>query len=113
MGLDMYLKKKTVEEVAYWRKSNQIHNWFVKNIQGGEDDCRTYAVTAEQLYKLKSICKKVLENKELAKDLLPTSQGFFFGGTEYDEDYFSDLEDTIRMLSRIDDDTEYEYRASW
>jgi hypothetical protein len=23
---------------AYWRKSNQIHNWFVKNVQNNEDD---------------------------------------------------------------------------
>ena len=24
-------------KVGYWRKSNQIHQWFVDNCQGGED----------------------------------------------------------------------------
>ena len=30
---------KLLTEAAYWRKANQIHNWFVENIQDGEDDC--------------------------------------------------------------------------
>ena len=25
--------------VAYWRKFNALHNWFVNNIQDGKDDC--------------------------------------------------------------------------
>ncbi len=25
------------EEVLYWRKANAIHQWFVENVQGGED----------------------------------------------------------------------------
>ena len=66
MGLDMYLSAKRYlwsEEregvkvsgvdipaplelcevrcrAAYWRKANQIHGWFVKNVQDDEDDCR-------------------------------------------------------------------------
>jgi len=27
------------EEAIYWRKSNQIHKWFVDTCQDGEDDC--------------------------------------------------------------------------
>lgn len=34
-------------EVMYWRKSNQIHNWFVKNVQNGVDD--VYIFTKEKL----------------------------------------------------------------
>lgn len=33
------------EQVAYWRKANQIHRWFVNIVQGGEDDCNPYEVT--------------------------------------------------------------------
>ena len=29
--------KYVVEEVGYWRKANQIHRWFVENVQKGED----------------------------------------------------------------------------
>jgi len=32
------------EDVGYWRKDNHIHQWFVKNCQGGVDDCGLYEV---------------------------------------------------------------------
>jgi Asp-tRNA(Asn)/Glu-tRNA(Gln) amidotransferase B subunit len=70
-----------VEEVGYWRKANQIHNWLVQNVQEGEDDCGEYDVHEEQLEELLELCKKVLANNELAKELLPSQSGFFFGGT--------------------------------
>lgn len=36
-------KIKIIYEVAYWRKANHIHNWFVQNIQDGIDDLLDYA----------------------------------------------------------------------
>ena len=63
MGLDMYLygvksnywlhdynigQVKTVIEVGYWRKANQIHNWFVENIQNGIDDCDYHREVREE-----------------------------------------------------------------
>jgi hypothetical protein len=90
-----------VEEVGYWRKANQIHNWLVQNVQEGEDDCGEYDVHEEQLEELLELCKKVLANNELAKELLPSQSGFFFGGTEYDEWYFKDLENTIEIIETL------------
>jgi hypothetical protein len=26
--------------VAYWRKANAIHSWFVQNVQDGVDECQ-------------------------------------------------------------------------
>lgn len=111
------------EEVGYWRKANAIHNWFVENIQDGEDDCREYWVSVEQLQELLDICKKVLENHNLAEDLLPSKPGFFFGSTEYDEYYFQDIQDTIDILTKvIEEEKEYNkndfysdlmYNSSW
>ena len=47
--------------VAYWRKANHIHNWFVQNVQGGEDrNCEVTPVTREQLQDLVDACKLVL-----------------------------------------------------
>src|SRR5690606_29699482 len=68
-----------IEEVAYWRKCNAIHNWFVENVQDGEDDCGDYYVSKEQLKKLVDLCKNLLTNKDIgkAKELLPTQGGFF------------------------------------
>lgn len=53
-----------VEEVAYWRKANHIHKWFVDKCQGGVDDCREHYVETEQLAELVGLCKQVLESIE-------------------------------------------------
>ena len=89
------------EEVGYWRKSNQIHNWFVKNVQNGIDDCGTYFVGEEQLEELLELCKRVIDNNELAEELLPSTSGFFFGSTEYDEWYFSELTNTVEIIESL------------
>ena len=89
------------EEVGYWRKSNQIHNWFVQNVQNGTDDCGTYFVSEEQLEELLELCKRVIENNELAEELLPSADGFFFGSTDYDEWYFKDLTNTIKIIETL------------
>ena len=40
------------EEVAYWRKANAIHQWFVDHCQNGIDECQQTYVTREQLTEL-------------------------------------------------------------
>ena len=143
--------KEISEEVGYWRKANQIHNWFVKNVQDGEDNCKSYEVSREQLETLLRLCKKVkrkakivdgdivtarifengqmrqeqrvgkiIDNKQEIHELLPTASGFFFGGTDYDEFYMEDIEDTIEILEKILKNKApegvlqwYEYRSSW
>ena len=62
------------EEVAYWRKANQIHKWFVENVQGGEDDCRHYAVHKEQLEDLLDICKQIEEKAVMQKGKVVNGQ---------------------------------------
>lgn len=47
------------ESVGYWRKANQIHKWFVDNIQDGNDDCKSYYVSKEDLERLLELCKEV------------------------------------------------------
>lgn len=88
--------------VGYWRKANHIHKWFVDNIEGGEDNnCKEFSVSEEELKTLLNLCKEVQKNKKKAEELLPTQAGFFFGGTEYDEYYFKDIEDTITIIEKI------------
>jgi hypothetical protein len=53
------------EEVCYWRKANAIHQWFVNNVQDGEDDCETYHVSEEKLRELTDLCSKVLTSTQL------------------------------------------------
>ena len=90
-----------IEEVGYWRKANHIHNWFVENVQDGKDDCGDYWVNKEDLEKLLSLCKQIVEDPSKAKELLPTRSGFFFGGTEYDEWYMNDVQRTIDILEEV------------
>lgn len=62
---------------------------------------------------------KLLKDSTVAKELLPTTEGFFFGSTDYDQYYWSDLEETKKALEEIlnnkdeDEDGEYYYSASW
>lgn len=104
-----------IEEVGYWRKANHIHNWFIQ-LNDGVDDCNPISVGREDLIKLMALCKEVKETKNV--DLLPTKPGFFFGSTEYDEYYYSDIDETIEILEKVldnddDVDVEFEYMASW
>lgn len=55
------------EQVCYWRKANQIHKWFVDNVQDGNDDCRQYWVSVEKLEELLKLCKEIKE-KAILKD---------------------------------------------
>lgn len=109
--------KEITCEAAYWRKANAIHQWFVKNCQDGVDDCGEYPVGHDDLKALIDLCKQVLANRELAKELLPSQSGFFFGSTEYDDYYYSDLENTIAQLEPwLDKDKEQwtlYYHSSW
>lgn len=127
MGLDMYLFESEKEnatfddwedskELIYWRKANAIHRWFVINVQDYKDDCEIYPVSKEKLEELLYTCKEVLNDYTKARELLPTQEGFFFGSTLYDDDYFDDIiftmNNLIKILNRKDLENLY-YCSSW
>lgn len=93
--------REVVYDVAYWRKANAIHDWFVQNVQNGEDDCGESHVPHSMIVELYDIICEVLKNRERASELLPTTSGFFFGSTEYDEWYFDGLEYTKNVFEPI------------
>mgnify|MGYP003341725816 CR=1 FL=1 len=104
------------EEVAYWRKANAIHQWFVDHCQNGIDECQQTYVGREKLLQLKALCEAVLTNRRDAPKLLPTASGFFFGSTDYDQYYFEDLESTLEIIDRclaLPTSWDFEYRSSW
>lgn len=144
---------EVTEEMAYWRKANAIHDWFIQNCADGEDNCQDVWVTREQLETLLETVDKVLkasklvkgkiengysyekdpatgklvkkpnlvdgeyiEDPTVAKKLLPTAEGFFFGSTDYDQWYVEDLKYTKKVLTEAlmaDERSEFYYRASW
>ena len=117
VGLPADGRIKTITvEAGYWRKANQIHNWFVQNAQDGEDDCRSACVSREQLTELRESCQKVLDNNELAEKLLPRAEGFFFGNKEYDQWYFEQLKETIEVIDNalaMPEQWDFNYCSSW
>lgn len=100
-----------------WRKVNCIHNWFVKNVQNGVDDCNRYLVTKSNLEALQKVVKQVLDDNSLAMELLPPSKGFFFGSQELDSYYFTDLQYTYDritdVLNSYDNEWDVYYQSSW
>lgn len=73
-----------VEEVAYWRKANAIHAWFVNNCQGGVDDCRDAYVSIEHLEELREKVDIVLNAVEYETRRIKT-------GTTYNRNDEGDL----------------------
>lgn len=128
--LDDDMPSAVVEvKVAYWRKANQVHQWFVDNVQDGEDNCKEHYVTREDLTNLRSLCREVLTMRDrqnanpdealpTADDILPTQPGFFFGSEEYDEYYYEQVQYTFDRLSQILGnekliDFDFAYDSSW
>lgn len=108
MGLDMWLMNETKGvEVAYWRKANQIRNWFAMNLDEFADNGST-PVRREDLVELKNVCLLVLKDRSKAKSLLPTSSGFFFGSTQFDEWYFEDVRYTAEVLQEVIEKTNWD-----
>jgi len=107
----------------YWRKANQIHNWFVTYLADGVDECQRIPVGRGDLVILHDRCSTLLDTKsnELAMELLPPASGFFFGSIDIDEWYWSDIEETHKQLTELLDEIteenkwnyEIEYQASW
>jgi hypothetical protein len=107
--------------LAYWRKANAIHGWFVRNVQNGKDECQRAYVEREQLERLREDCKTVLSDPSKAKELLPVVSGFFFGNYDpengYDEYYVESLGYTVeavdRILTKLPEGAHVYYHSSW
>lgn len=117
VGLPADGRIKTITvEAGYWRKANQIHHWFVQNVQDGEDDCRSAYVSQEKLTELRELCQRAIDNPEQAHLILPRTEGFFFGNKEYDQWYFEQLRDTIEVIDNalaMPEQWEFNYNSSW
>jgi len=116
------------ETVGYWRKANQIHHWFVQNVQDGEDNCASYYVTRKKLEELQASVNTVLSSRgtpqeeEVVNEFLPSADGFFFG-SDYKVDpdwYWMQMENTKKILDEVltakgSDELweDYYYSSSW
>ena len=88
-------------ECCRWRKANAIHGWFERHLGGHVEDFGLYEVSVEQLIELRDACAEVLADRGRAEEILPTCEGYFFGGMRYDDCYFEDLKMTRRVLDAV------------
>lgn len=105
------------EQIAYWRKANQIRGWFANLLDTDTDRVCKGKVSKEDIENLLDTCKQVLKDHSLAEKLLPTTEGFFFGSNEYDEYYFEEIKETIeiceKVLKEFDFSTNYLIYDEW
>ena len=110
---DEILKHYYGHYVGYFRKVNCVYRYFEDKLTD-----ETAWVTKDECEDIVKRCSAVLENPDLASELMPTRSGFFFGSTEYDKYYFSDLKDVRKQFKsfikyfKTDDDLVF-IHMSW
>lgn len=96
---------------AYFRKVNFLFKYFED--RGKMVDQHYAFVEPEDVEDIIYKCEQILAAKkgeglldegetveEFAASLLPTQCGFFFGSTDYDEYYFSDVKNCLRQMKQ-------------
>jgi len=120
--------------IAYWRKANAIHGWFVAECADGVDECQQIPVFRSDLVELNNLCKSVINEPSTALKALPPTrhpeaevfdavrQGhsqLLFGYNNIDIYYFLHIKDTIAILDKIleiipdNNKWNFVYQASW
>lgn len=97
-----------IKESAYFRKVNFIYGYFGEKLV--DESC---IVTKAEIEDIIERCKKVLADHSLAQELLPTCDGFFFGGTEYNDWYFKDVEDCQKQMQKLLEDYDETTDVIW
>lgn len=65
------------DNVAYWRKANQILGWLDRNVADGEiENCKDYRISSEILQNLIDTCNYVLDNSELVAGKVSNGQKY-------------------------------------
>jgi hypothetical protein len=125
MGLDIYFHKVKTTEIGYFRKVNFLVNFF-ESKGFKRENLVPFRVKKMYIVELIDKCQQILkanellsekETKELAKESLPTTDGFFFGSTDYDEYYLEDVKsvldycqnELLPMFDELDDDENIEF----
>ncbi|WP_261578445.1 hypothetical protein [Escherichia coli] len=101
-------------EVGYFRKVNALFKWVHDHI-GAFENCEKVLVTEAHLRALQQDLQAL--TPENCQTRFPTTEGFFFGSTAYDEAYWADVEGVRRWLSEItetfDFDAESLFFVAW
>lgn len=110
-------------------------NWDGESVYFSEEQLKELIETCEQVIKGSKLVKGKVQNGQryeggrwvpimeegmtiedptVAKELLPTEEGFFFGSQDYNEWYLDDIKETVKMLEKaLEKGGDFYYSASW
>lgn len=97
--VEQHIKTCYAIEDAYFRKVNFIYEYF-RNLL--VDEC--CKVSKADIKALIDTCEDVLKHKgdeDYAKLYLPTTGGFFFGSTDYDDWYWKDVKNCLTQMKKL------------
>lgn len=100
MGLDLFFSRRSERYIGYFRKVNFLVKYF-ENKGFDVENQTPLDISKEEIEELIDRCEKVLQNNDLAKELLPTMSGFFFGSTDYDEYYFDSVKEVLEYCKTL------------
>ncbi len=94
----MLINDDKVIKIGYFRKVNFLMGVFDKEQTGEYIKIDKYSLES-----LLDLCNTVLKSKDIrtAEKYLPPQSGFFFGCTDINDYYFSDVEDVADWLETI------------
>jgi hypothetical protein len=99
MGLSIFFEKRI--NICSFHKINFLVAFFEDTCGLSSEYDSSFFITIDEVEDLLERCNEVLENHNLASELLPTKKGLFFGNTEYDKHYFEDVE-KIKYFLELD-----------
>lgn len=123
-------------DIGYWHRAEAIHEWFIKNVQGNDDDQKIHIVTKEQIIELLNLCKKVWASSKLINGKVIVASHYTNGETKpiyedglvikdpqipkkllpcnsgifekYDKCYLEDIKETIEILTAVLEEVDFE-----
>lgn len=98
MGLDIFFSKQ--KEIGYFRKVNFLVKYF-EDLGYTIENLVPISVSKDDIITLRDKCQSVLDNPKQAQEILPTTEGFFFGSTEYNENYFDDVKQVLAYCNKL------------
>lgn len=109
MGLDIFFFSQKhgstqLQEIGYFRKVNPLVAWFSQHVEPVEN-CANIEVQKEQLEFLLATLDKL--DPINCFELFPTIDGFFFGSTDYDDDYWESVNEVKAFISKTLQDFDF------
>ncbi|HDW3968936.1 TPA: hypothetical protein RMT52_005127 [Escherichia coli] len=107
MGLDIYFESQPKNElnnessrkqIGYFRKFNALVGWMERNV-GEVKNCELLELTMNDICFLKAHLMHI--NESNCEEILPVTEGFFFGSQEYDEYYWLDVVELKELVDEI------------